>query len=44
MHWYVLYEKTKVAGRIQPLRPVSIKQLILNCKNVKKDNLQLENP
>ena len=29
---------------MQPLRGVSTKQLILNCKNVKKDNLQLENP
>ena len=29
---------------MQPLRGVSIKQLILNCKNVKKDNLHLENP
>ena len=41
---YVLYEKTIVAGRKQPLRGVSRKQLILNCKNVKTDNLQLENP
>ena len=37
IHHYVLYEKTRVAGRMQP-------QLILNCKNLKKDNLQLENP
>ena len=37
IHRYVLYEKTRVAGRIQP-------QLILDCKNAKKDNWQLENP
>ena len=35
---------TSAAGRKQPLRVVSRKQLILNCKNVKTDNLQLENP
>ena len=41
---YVFYEKTVVAERKQLLRGVSRKQLILNCKNVKTDNLQLENP
>ena len=41
---YVLYEKTLVAGLRQSLRGISRKQLILNCKNVKADNLQLENP
>ena len=33
LHHYVLYEKAVVAGR---------KQLILNCKNVKTDNLNLK--
>ena len=36
--------KSIVTGQKQPLRGVSRKQLILNCKNVKTDNLQLENP
>ena len=36
LHCYVLYEKTIVAGRKQPLRGVSRKQLILNCR---KDRL-----
>ena len=31
---------TSTAGRKQPLRVVSRKQLILNCKNVKTDNLK----
>ena len=39
---YVLYKKTIVAGRKQPLRGVSRKELILNCKNLKTYNLQLE--
>ena len=37
-------KKTIVAGLKQPLRGVSRKQLILNCKNVKTDDLHLENP
>ena len=40
----MLYEKTIVAGRNQPLKGFSGKQLILSCENVKTDNLQLENP
>ena len=43
VHRYELHKKTIVAGQKQPLRGVSRKQLILNCKNVKTDNLQLEN-
>ena len=39
---YVLYKKTIVVGRKQPLRGVSRKELILNCKNLKTYNLQLE--
>ena len=35
--------KTILAGQKQPLRGVSRKQLILNCINVKTDNLQVEN-
>ena len=36
LHYYVLYEKTTVAGGKQPLRGLSGKQLILNCR---KDRL-----
>ena len=43
LHHCVLYEKTIVVGRKQPLRGAR-KQLFMNCKNVKTDNLQLENP
>ena len=38
------FKKTIVAGQKQPLMTdVCRKQLILNCKNVKTDNLQFEN-
>ena len=40
----MLYEKRISTGRKQPLRGVSKKQVIMNCKNVKTDKLQLENP
>ena len=33
-----------VAGQKQPLKGASRKQLNLNCKNVKTDNLQTEKP
>ena len=38
LHCYMLYEKTIVARRKQPVRGVSRKQLILSCKNIKTDN------
>ena len=44
LHCYVLYEKRISTRRKQPLRGASRKQVILNCKNVKTDKLQLENP
>ena len=43
LHGYLLYENTIVATLKQPVRGVSRKQLILSCKNIKTDNLQLEN-
>ena len=35
-------KKIIVAGRKQPLTSVSRKQLILNCKNLKADNLNFK--
>ena len=43
LHCYVLYEKRISAGRKQPLRGVSTKQVILNCKNVKTSYNSMSN-